>query len=94
MNANATGAAKGASYVPLLGVLYAAAFLAGFNENLVNMGLMSIMGEYGVDSVTAQWLVTGYMIASTVVVMCMAFFYRRFELRTLFFAGAVLCVIG
>ena len=28
MNANATGAAKGASYVPLLGVLYAAAFLA------------------------------------------------------------------
>ena len=94
MNANATGAAKGASYVPLLGVLYAAAFLAGFNENLVNMGLMSIMGEYGVDSVTAQWLVTGYMIASTVVVMCMAFFYRRFELRKLFFAGAVLCVAG
>ena len=94
MNANATGAAKGASYVPLLGVLYAAAFLAGFNENLVNMGLMSIMGEYGVDSVTAQWLVTGYMIASTVVVMCMAFFYRRFELRRLFFAGAVLCVVG
>ena len=94
MNVNATGAAKGASYVPLLGVLYAAAFLAGFNENLVNMGLMSIMGEYGVDSVTAQWLVTGYMIASTVVVMCMAFFYRRFELRKLFFAGAVLCVVG
>ena len=94
MNANATGAAKGASYVPLLGVLYAAAFLAGFNENLVNMALMSIMGEYGVDSVTAQWLVTGYMIASTVVVMCMAFFYRRFELRKLFFAGAVLCVVG
>ena len=94
MNANATGAAKGASYVPLLGVLYAAAFLAGFNENLVNMGLMSIMGEYGVDSVTAQWLVTGYMIASTVVVMCMAFFYRRFELRKLFFAGSILCVIG
>ena len=94
MNANATGAAKGASYVPLLGVLYAAAFLAGFNENLVNMGLMSIMGEYGVDSITAQWLVTGYMIASTVVVMCMAFFYRRFELRKLFFVGAILCVAG
>lgn len=94
MNVNATGAAKGASYVPLLGVLYAAAFLAGFNENLANMSLMSIMGEYGVDSVTAQWLVTGYMIASTVVVMCMAFFYRRFELRKLFFAGAVLCVVG
>ena len=94
MNASTTGAKSPASYVALLAVLYGAAFLAGFNENLVNMGLMSIMGDYGVDSVTAQWLVTGYMIASTVVVMCMAFFYRRFQLRTLFFTGALLCAIG
>ena len=94
MNASPAGTKSGASYVALLAVLYAAAFLAGFNENLVNMGLMSIMGDYGVDSVTAQWLVTGYMIASTVVVMCMAFFYRRFQLRTLFFTGALLCAIG
>lgn len=94
MNASTSGTKSGASYVTLLAVVYAAAFLAGFNENLVNMGLMSIMGDYGVDSVTAQWLVTGYMIASTVVVMCMAFFYRRFQLRTLFFTGAVLCAVG
>ena len=50
---------KGASYVPLLVVLYASAFVAGFNENLVKHGgSMSIMAEYGVDSVTAPWLVT------------------------------------
>ena len=85
---------KGASYVPLLVVLYASAFVAGFNENLVNMGLMSIMAEYGVDSVTAQWLVTGYMIVATVVVMCMAFLYRRFKLRVLFFAGAAFSIVG
>ena len=64
---------QGKSLVMLLVVLYASAFLAGFNENLVNMALMSIMGEYGVDSVAAQWLVTGYMIVATIVVMCMAF---------------------
>ena len=57
---------QGRKNVLLLTTLYAAAFVAGFNENLVNMALMSIMGEYGVDSVTAQWLVTGYMIVSTV----------------------------
>ena len=85
---------QGKSLVALLVVLYASAFLAGFNENLVNMALMSIMGEYGVDSVAAQWLVTGYMIVATIVVMCMAFMYRRFKLRPLYFAAAAFTLIG
>ena len=85
---------QGRSLTMLLSVLYGSAFLAGFNENLVNMALMSIMGDFGVDSVTAQWLVTGYMIVATVVVTCMAFLYRRFKLRTLFFAAAALSIAG
>lgn len=85
---------RGTGPIAQLAVLYGAAFLAGFNENLVNMGLVSIMGEYGVDSITAQWLVTGYMIVATVVVMCMAFLYRRIKLRTLFFAAGVFCMAG
>lgn len=85
---------QGKKNVLLLTTLYAAAFVAGFNENLVNMALMSIMGEYGVDSVTAQWLVTGYMIVSTVVVSCMAFLYQRVKLRTLFLVAAVLSLVG
>jgi len=85
---------QGKSLVMLLVVLYASAFLAGFNENLVNMALMSIMGEYGVDSVAAQWLVTGYMIVATIVVMCMAFMYRRFKLRPLYFAAAAFTLVG
>lgn len=92
--AQGVGAAKGVNHVALLAVLYGAAFLAGFNENMMNMALMSIMGEYGVGSVTAQWLVTGYMIVATVVVICMAFLYRRFKLRTLFFAAAGFCAVG
>ena len=85
---------QGKPLVLLLLVLYGAAFLAGFNENLVNMALVSIMADYGVDSVTAQWLVTGYMIVATVVVMCMAFLYRRFRLRTLLFAASALSFAG
>lgn len=85
---------QGKQNVLLLTTLYAAAFVAGFNENLVNMALMSIMGEYGIDSVTAQWLVTGYMIVSTVVVSCMAFLYQRVKLRTLFLIAAVLSLVG
>lgn len=85
---------QGRPLVMLLAVLYGSAFLAGFNENLVNMALMSIMGEYGIDSITAQWLVTGYMIVATIVVTCMAFFYRRFKLRTLFFSASALSFAG
>ena len=85
---------QGKSLVMLLVVLYASAFLAGFNENLVNMALMSIMGEYGVGSVAAQWLVTGYMIVATIVVMCMAFMYRRFKLRPLYVAAAAFTLVG
>ena len=76
---------QGKQLTMLLAVLYGGAFLAGFNENLVNMGLIAIMDEFAIDSVTAQWLVTGFMIASTIIVMCMAFLYRRIRLRTLFF---------
>ena len=78
----------------LLVVLYAGAFVGGFNENLVNMALVPIMGDLGVASVTAQWLVTGYMIVATVVVMSMAFLYRRIPLRVLFYAAAAFTLAG
>lgn len=50
---------QGKSLTLLLFVLYGSAFLAGFNENLMNVALVSIMNEYGIDSVAAQWTVTG-----------------------------------
>ena len=85
---------QGKQLTMLLGVLYGGAFLTGFNENLMNMGLIAIMDEFVIDSVTAQWLVTGFMIASTIVVMCMAFFYRRIRLRVLFFVASALTLVG
>lgn len=78
----------------LLFVLYGSAFLAGFNENLMNMALVAIMNDYGIGSVEAQWVVTGYMIVATIAVMIMAFLYRRFELRPLYFAAAGTSFIG
>ena len=82
------------NFVPLLATMYAGAFVAGFNENLVNVALMSIMGDFGVDSVTAQWLVSGYMVVATLMVSCMALLYRRVPLRTLFFTAAALSLAG
>ena len=85
---------QGKQLTMFLVVLYGGAFLTGFNENLMNMGLIAIMDEFSIDSVTAQWLVTGFMIVSTLVVMCMAFLYRRIKLRVLFFAASALTLAG
>lgn len=88
------GAGMDSSLRALLFVLYGCAFIAGFNENLMNMALVSIMHQFLIDAVVAQWLVTAYMITVTVVVACMAYLYRRFTLRTLFFAAAALNIAG
>ena len=85
---------RDSSLGPLLAVFYGCGFLAGFNENLVNMALVAIMGDFSIDAVAAQWLVTGYMIAVTVVVTCMAYLYRRLSMRTRFFAAAALSIAG
>lgn len=85
---------RDSSLGPLLAVFYGCGFLAGFNENLVNMALVAIMGDFSIDAVAAQWLVTGYMIAVTVAVTCMAYLYRRLSMRTLFFAAAALSIAG
>ena len=78
----------------ILAVLYGAAFVAAFNENIINVALIDIMAEMGVDSVTSQWLVTGYMIVASIVVASMSFLSRRFSLRALFFTGGGIFLAG
>lgn len=87
-------AGKRRSVNALLAVLYICAFVAAFNENIVNVGLVDIMAEFDVSSGTAQWLVTGYMVVSAVVVSIVAFLLNRFDLRKLFFFGAATLALG
>lgn len=78
----------------MLAVLYGSAFVAAFNENTINVALISIMGEFAVDANTAQWLVTGYMIVTAIVVTVSAFLTKRLRLRTLFLAAAGFLTFG
>ncbi len=78
----------------MLVVLYGSAFVAAFNESLVNVALVSIMEEFGITDVTAQWLVTGYMIVTAITITITAFLYKRFKLRSLFFAASLLIIVG
>lgn len=80
--------------VLMLGVLYGGAFIAAFNENIVNVALVKIMTEFSVAAGTAQWLVTGYMLVTAVIVPVMAFLSRRFTLRQVFFEGCAFLGVG
>ncbi|MCI9262470.1 MFS transporter [uncultured Adlercreutzia sp.] len=74
--------------IPMLAVLYGSAFVASFNENTINVALISIMNEFSIGANTAQWLVTGYMIVTAIVVTTTAFLFKRLKLRTLYLSAA------
>lgn len=78
----------------MLAVLYGAAFIAAFNENIMNVALVEIMEEFAINAGTAQWLVTGYMLVTAVIVPIMAFVSRRFTMRQVFFEGCLFLGIG
>ena len=82
------------SSILMLAVLYGSAFVAAFNENTINVALVSIMAHFSIDANTAQWLVTGYMIVTAIVVTITAFLVKRLRLRTLFLLASMMLVIG
>ena len=82
-------------------VMYIAAFVAAFNENIINVALHDIMAVFSVSATTAQWLVSGYMIVTSIFTAIMAFLSGRFSTRKLLFfacgcmvAGEVLCLVA
>ena len=77
-----------------LAVMYIAAFVAAFNENIINVALNDIMGAFGVGATTAQWLVSGYMIVTSVFTAIMAYLSGRFPTRGLLFFACGCLVVG
>lgn len=75
-------------------VLFSAAFIATFNENIINVALADIMSEFSITSQIANWLVTGYMIIGTIVVASVSFILRRFKLKNVFYAGCCFLIVG
>ncbi len=81
--------------------MYIAAFVAAFNENIINVALHDIMAAFSASATTAQWLVSGYMIVTSIFTAIMAFLSGRFSTRKLLFfacgcmvAGEVLCLVA
>ncbi|WP_322353751.1 MFS transporter [Paratractidigestivibacter sp.] len=85
---------KQSSSTAFLVVMYAAAFVAAFNENIINVALNDIMGAFAVSATTAQWLVSGYMIVTSIFTATMAWLSGRFSTRKLLFAACACLIAG
>lgn len=78
----------------MLAVLFVGAFVSFLNNSLLNVALPSIMVDLDVDYSTVQWLATGYMLVSGVLIPASAFLIRRFSNRTLFITSMAIFTLG
>lgn len=79
----------------MIAILFVGAFVSFLNNSLLNVALPSIMVDLDIkDYSTVQWLATGYMLVSGVLIPTSAFLLTRFTNRTLFISSLVLFTIG
>ncbi|MEH7385771.1 MDR family MFS transporter [Bacillus sp. JJ1521] len=79
----------------MLAVLFIGAFVSFLNNSLLNVALPSIMIDLNIENYsTVQWLATGYMLVSGVLIPASAFLITRFSNRNLFIASMFIFTLG
>ena len=75
-------------------ILMIGAFISFLNNTLLNVALPSIMRDLDVGPSTVQWLTTGFMLVSGILIPTTAFLIQKFSVRRLFLAAMGLFAIG
>ncbi|KMY45954.1 MFS transporter [Bacillus sp. FJAT-27916] len=76
-------------------ILFVGAFVSFLNNSLLNVALPSIMVDLKIDNYsTVQWLATGYMLVSGVLIPASAFLITRFSNRSLFITSMLIFTLG
>ncbi|WP_096272533.1 DHA2 family efflux MFS transporter permease subunit [Paucisalibacillus globulus] len=79
----------------MLSILFVGAFVSFLNNSLLNVALPSIMVDLGIDDYsTVQWLATGYMLVSGILIPASAFLITRFSNRSLFITAMAIFTLG
>ncbi|BAH07229.1 DHA2 family efflux MFS transporter permease subunit [Clostridium kluyveri] len=78
----------------ILAVLAFSAFIALFNETILNVALNILMEEMNITAGTIQWLVTAYMIVVSIMVPVTAFLTQSFETKKLYLGAMTILLIG
>lgn len=69
-------------------------FLGIVIETALNIAFPSLMQEFNISAVTVQWLTSGYMIVSTLIIPFGSFLRKRFRALILFRVAAATFLIG
>lgn len=79
-------------------IMVAILFLGGFvlllGETFMNNALPQVMRDFHVSQATAQWVSTGYMMVSGLMIPVSAWTFHRFKLRSTFGTLMTIFVIG
>lgn len=79
----------------MLAILFVGAFVSFLNNSLLNVALPSMMTDLNIkDYSTIQWLATGYMLVSGVLIPASAFLLTRFSNRHLFITSLAIFTLG
>lgn len=79
----------------MIAILFIGAFVSFLNNSLLNVALPSMMVDLGIkDYSTIQWLATGYMLVSGVLIPASAFLLTRFSNRSLFITSMIIFTLG
>lgn len=79
----------------MLAILFIGAFVSFLNNSLLNVALPSMMVDLGIENYsTIQWLVTGYMLVSGVLIPASAFLMTRFSNKSLFITAMTIFTLG
>ena len=85
---------KGYNVVVMTGIFLLGAFITFLNSTFMNVALPDIMKELNISVSTVQWLSTGYMLATGIIVPFSAFFIDKFTTKTLFLISMGLFTLG
>lgn len=78
----------------MLIILFIGAFVAFLNNTLLNIALPTIMKDFEISYSTVQWISTGYMLVSGILIPASAFFITRFKTRTLYITALSIFTVG
>ncbi len=78
----------------ILAILMIGAFITFLNNTLLNIALASIMTAFNVETSVVQWLTTGFMLVSGILIPTTAFLIQKYSVRHLFLVAMGLFTAG
>jgi DHA2 family lincomycin resistance protein-like MFS transporter len=78
----------------VLAVLLFTAFVMMVNETTLAVALPSLMAHFSVSAATAQWLLTGFLLTTSVVLPTTGWLIDRFKTRAVFIFATAAFLVG